>query len=124
MRIDQLFRREVVAVSADESLAEAASRMTFNEVSALPVLEGGELIGILTERDVVQAVADERDPTTTAVAECMTPRPVTIAPDAEVSDAARAMLEIGARHLPVLDGGRLVGMLSARDLLEADAEWP
>ena len=79
--------------------------------------------GIGTETDIVRALAERRDPSTTQVAEFMSGEPVTTRPDEDTAEAALRMVEGGFRHLPVIDDGRLVGMLSARDLLEVEA-WP
>lgn len=121
MKVGALCRHEVTAADPYESLSEAASRMQYNEVGALPVFENEALVGILSERDLVRAVADGVDLGSTAVIAYMTPEPVTIDEGADVVEAAGVMLKVGARHLPVLDGGRVVGMISARDLLEVEA---
>jgi len=95
----------------------AASRMEYHEVGALAVLDDGELVGIITERDIGRAVAEARDPWLQTVGEFMTPDPVTVSPVTSLGLATSLMLEIGARHLPVVEGGRTVGMISVRDLL-------
>ncbi len=122
MEVRTLAKHEVVSAAPHDSLIDAASRMQFNEVGSLAVMDGDALIGIITERDVVRAVADGVDPATTAVVGYMTPEPVTIPEWADVTEAAATMLRVGARHLPVVDGGRVIGMVSARDLLELEAE--
>ncbi len=111
---------DVIATDVGESVREAARRMRSDGISALPVLRQGELVGIITERDVVAALVDGLDPRTTLVAACMTPAPAVASPDEQVSEAAFRMVDLGIRHLPVVEAGRLVGMLSARDLLALD----
>jgi CBS domain-containing protein len=122
MKVGSLCRHEVMTASPEESLAEVASRMQYNEVGALAIFEDENLVGIVTERDLVRAMAEGVDTGTTAVALYMTPDPLTIDEDAEAAEAAAFMMKVGARHLPVVDGGRVVGMISARDLLADEAQ--
>lgn len=117
MKVRELFRPEILTVALDETLVEAAARMDLNEVGALAVLREGELIGIITERDLTRALAEGADPRGASVEDYMTDRPVTVSPSTDASEAASRMLDVGARHLPVVDGGKVVGMVSARDLL-------
>src|SRR5687768_7524139 len=91
--------------------------MDYNAVGALVVKEGSHPIGILSERDVGHAAAGDRDLQDTTVGEYMTQDFLPIALDAEVGEAAAAMVSAGIRHLPVDDRGEIVGMVSARDLL-------
>jgi CBS domain-containing protein len=118
MKVCARYRAVLVTVDSDESLVDAADRMRWYAVGALPVYEGHTLVGIVTERDLTAAVADGVDPARTLVRDRMTPAPATVAPDDEVADAARTMADLGVRHLPVVEGERLVGMLSIRDLID------
>ena len=86
-------------------------------VGSLAVFEGDLLAGIITERDLVAVVADARPPASIAVDELMTRGPALASPHEETPVVAARMAELGVRHLPVIDRGRLVGMISARDLL-------
>ena len=122
MRVRDLYRRDVIRAAAEESLAEAAARMSFEEIGALAVFEGSALVGIITERDVVRAVGDGIDPSSVSVRDYMTPEPVTVTPDASAAEAAATMILLGARHLPVTEGGEVVGMISVRDLLVEEAQ--
>ncbi|HEX9377430.1 MAG TPA: CBS domain-containing protein [Actinomycetota bacterium] len=117
MNVESVYRPGVVCAEADDPLSEVASRMQFNEIGALAVIDHGSLVGIITERDLVRAVADGTDTELTPAGEYMTEDPVVVAPDADVHEAVTRMLDIGVRHLPVMSGGRLLGMVSARDLL-------
>lgn len=117
MKVREIFRPEILTVALDETLVEAAARMDLNEVGALAVLREGELIGIITERDLTRALADGADPQAASVEDYMTDRPVTVSPSTDVAEATATMLDVGARHLPVVDGDKVVGMVSARDLL-------
>lgn len=121
MRVRELCTPHVLKGHPSEDLVIAASRMKSHEIGALAVYEGKKVVGIITERDVLRAVGDGRVPETTTVAEYMSPEPVTVTPETEAGDAAALMLSLGARHLPVMEAGELVGMLSARDLLGVEA---
>ncbi|HEX9892075.1 MAG TPA: CBS domain-containing protein [Actinomycetota bacterium] len=122
MKVSAVYRPDVLTAGAFEDLAEAASRMSFNEVGSLAVFDRGDLVGIITERDLVRAMADGVDPEVTPVDRYMTPDPVTVDPETDLEQAAAMMLKLGARHLPVTEGGRVMGMISARDLL-TDQAW-
>jgi CBS domain-containing protein len=117
MDVGSLYERDLLTARSDESLSEVASRMQYEEVGALPVLDGTALIGIISERDLVRAIADEADMASTSVSEYMTPSPATIEPGADIDEAAATMATMGARHLPVVQDGRVVGIISARDLI-------
>jgi CBS domain-containing protein len=123
MRVSERCRRVLIVTLPEETMLGAATRMRRYDVSALPVYRRHRLVGIVTERDVVSAIADGADPATTRVADYMTDRPVTVRPDEDVEVAVRRMAELGVRHLPVVDGNRLVGVLSMRDL-QAPARVP
>ena len=120
MKIRTLYHPGVLTAAADEDLGQAAGRMDFHQVGALAVYEHGHLLGILTERDVVRAVAEDTDLNSTPVRRYMTEELAVVTPQTEVVTAIEMMHRVGARHLPVIDGGTIVGMLSARDLLDED----
>jgi CBS domain-containing protein len=107
---------DLLSVEANVSVIEVAQRMVDRNVGAVLVLDGGRLTGILTERDVLRAVARGlRDDT--RVADCMTAHPETIGPDDTTDQAVVLMLHGGFRHLPVVQGDNLVGVISIRDLV-------
>ena len=120
MKVSDLQHHQLFTAQADESLDVAADRMNWHQVGALPVLDGQHLAGIITERDVTAAVAEGADATRTPVSDYMTPAPKVLQPDNELADAAHLMLELGIRHLPIVRGGRLVGVLSMRDVLDVE----
>jgi len=121
MNVSELYTPNVLKAYRGEDLSVAASRMQFHEIGALAVYDGRKMVGIITERDVLRAVGEGRVPELTTVTEYMSPEPVTVTSEIEVGQAAALMLSLGARHLPVMEGGELVGMLSARDILALDA---
>ena len=124
MKVSDLQQHEVFTAQAEESLDVAADRMNWHQVGALPVFEGQHLAGIITERDLTAALAEGADPVATPVSDYMTPAPEVLGPDSEFADAAHLMLELGVRHLPIMRRGRLIGVLSRRDLLGVDAHHP
>jgi len=99
------------------TIVEAARMMAYLRIGALMVVEDEKLVGIFSERDALtRVVAKELDPATTTLAEVMTKNPITIAPDASVQQALDIMAAKGFRHLPVLEGTRIVAIVSIRDL--------
>ena len=107
---------DLLTVDATAPIVAVARRMADRNVGAVLVMEDGRLAGIMTERDLMRAVARGlRDDA--VVGECMTADPETIAPDDTIDHAAVLMIHGGYRHLPVLDGDDLVGVLSIRDLV-------
>lgn len=117
MKVESIYRPEVISVDADEPLSEVASRMQFTEVGSLVVFEGGRFVGIITERDLTRAMADGVDPEGTPASRYMTEDPVVVTPDTDTREAVTRMIDLGVRHLPVVVGDHVVGMVSARDLL-------
>ena len=117
MKVRKVYQPDVVTIEAWESVQEAARRMRSGGFSCLPVLSAGQLVGIITERDLVEAVAGNVRPDKATVFDYMTEDPQTVSPDDECSVAASEMLAVGCRHLPVTSGAALVGIISARDLL-------
>ena len=123
MRVSELMQPEVWQTYPGESLADAAIRMRDHRVGSLPVFDGDELVGILTERDLLWATADGAPPHVTRVATYMSAPAVVVPPEADVIAACRLMVKHDIRHLPVVSAGEVQGMVSARDLLVVDA-WP
>jgi CBS domain-containing protein len=113
--------RDLLTVESALTLAEVAERMVEREVGAVLVMDGERLAGILTERDVLRAVARGiRDEA--LVRDCMTLDPDTIEPGETTQHAATLMMHGGFRHLPVTEQGAVVGMLSIRDLMRIALE--
>ena len=117
MKVRAACSSSVVSAEANEPLLEVASRMGFDEVGSVVVFEHGQFVGIITERDIVRAMADGADPDETAARDYMTEDPVIVDIDDDLERAIEEMVAMGVRHLPVMAGGHVVGMLSARDLL-------
>lgn len=115
--VRQLMSRTLTAADPRQSLFEAAALMREHQVSSLAVLDGEEPAGIITERDLVRALADGRPPGETHVSQYMTQSPVTVDLDGTAAEAAALMETHHIRHLLVTEHGRVAGCISVRDLL-------
>jgi len=110
--------RQVTSAPPDASVLAVAARMTEARVGAIPILEGERLVGIFSERDLMTRVVVPRlDAERTPVADVMTREVVTASLEEHVDACVEKMLRVGCRHLPVLVGQRVIGVLSMRDLL-------
>jgi CBS domain-containing protein len=119
-QIADVMRPDFVEVAPEDTLGEVAERMTAVNVGAVAVKDSGRLIGILTERDLLKAMAARVHSSEARVRQWMTPDPVTATADTSVEDAAQIMLDHGFRHLPVLDDdGRVAGIVSLRRVVSA-----
>jgi CBS domain-containing protein len=108
-----------VTAAPDSSVAEAAAAMVAAGAGSAVVMQGAFLAGILTERDVLRAAASGENLHETRVSDWMTPDPQSLGPEASAQDAAQAMLLGGFRHLPVVEGREVCGVVSLRDLFAA-----
>jgi CBS domain-containing protein len=107
---------ELVTVDPAATVAEAATVMGGHHVGSALVLADGRVVGIFTERDILRALASDFDAAKDLVEQWMTADPVGVAPTTDVHEALGIMLERGFRHLTVMDGGTLLGIVSLRDL--------
>ena len=113
--------QSVTTTARTSTVLEAALLMKQHGKGALMVVDGSKLVGIFTERDArFRVIATGRDPTATRLADVMTPQPQTIHPDEPFIRALRVMHQGGFRHLPVVEHGRPLGVVSARDALDGD----
>lgn len=116
-------RKKLLTASAEITVSAAAKLMAKRKVGAVMIVEQENLIGIFTERDViVRVIAEGRDVQTTRLADVMTPAPQTVHPDRSFGYALLMMHENGFRHVPVVEDGKLVGIVSARHALDPDLE--
>ena len=117
---DVIGEQRLVTLSTGDTVRAAVDMMTERRIGAVPVVDDGRLVGIFTERDVVTRVVKAgRDPDGTLLAKVMTPDPETLAPNDTVRDALDLMQDGHFRHLPVIDGDRLIGIVSIRDLYQS-----
>jgi CBS domain-containing protein len=119
--VEESMNNYVLTVRPDETLERGAQAMIERKCGSAMVVKGSDFIGIVTERDVLRAVAHGRVPWSTKVEEIMTANPVCVPPDTETAEAIRIMIEGGFRHLPIVQEGDLVGLVSLRELLRASA---
>lgn len=118
--VEGLMAREVVTAKGSESVAEVATRMAKASVGAVAIVEGEALVGVFSERDLLKRVIGEgRDPAEVDVGSVATREVVSVERSSALRACAETLKSHGVRHLPVVDGGRLVGMLSARDFFQA-----
>mgnify|MGYP002525117887 FL=1 len=110
---------DVVTLSSEASVGDAAKVMVRGGFGSVVVVQGRMLLGILTERDVLRAAAAEDDLRAAPVERWMTPEPETALPALDSEEAVSLMLSRGFRHLPVVQDGELLGMVSLRDVLSA-----
>ena len=117
MLVGEIMHSDVKTASASDSFADVAKMMRSNGISSVVVLDGKKLQGIVTERDIVTLVAEGGDPNTTTVEGGMTRLDLnTVDPKTELSQAAELMVSNNIRHLPIVDGGNVVGIVSIRDM--------
>ena len=115
--VTSIMSRDLLTVEAGLPLQEAARRMSERRVGAALVFDGERLTGILTERDVMRAFGGYGSEGAQRVADWMTPNPETIEPSESAGQAAALMIHGGFRHLPVVEGGKVVGIVSIRDVM-------
>ena len=114
--LGEVMTQEVLSVEPSDTIGEAAEKMIEHGVGAVVVSDFGSIIGILTERDILRAVAHRTHSAEARVRQWMTPDVVTVPSSMEGDEAAKMMLDRNFRHLPVVDEGRSVGIVSLRDL--------
>ena len=115
---DVIANQRPLTAPGNTTIVAAARLMKKHGTGALMIVEDGRLAGIFTERDAVfRVLAESRDPRTTRVADIMTPQPKTIGPDKAVGHALLMMYDGGFHHVPVVERGKPLGMISARDAL-------
>jgi len=118
--VADLMVKDVLTVEPSDTIGEAAEKMHAANVGAIVVVEDyARVVGIVTERDLLRAVAQRARPAEARVRQWMTMDPVTIEPETTIEDAARIMFDHNFRHLPVVENGRALGIVSLRLL----ARW-
>ena len=114
--ISEVMRTDFVTAAPEDTLGETAEKMVDRGVGSAAVRDFGRLIGIITERDLMKAIAGRVHTSEARVREWMTADPVTATADTPVDAAVQTMLDRRFRHLPVMDGDRIAGVVSLRDL--------
>ena len=122
--LKEIMTAEVFTTTRGTPVAEVARSMLKGQFGSAVVMEGSVLIGIFTERDVLRAAASGSDLTSSAVSEWMTSDPVTADADMDADEATEVMMSRGFRHLPVVEGKTLIGIVSLRDILRTRIRRP
>jgi CBS domain-containing protein len=122
MKISEIMTKAAVTDSVDDTLAEAARRMWEQQTGSLLVMDGERLLGIVTERDLLRVIAQGQDPTKVTLKDVMRTDVITIGPTTRLKEAAKVMATKWIRHLPIVEGGKVVGIVSQRDLTGVLAE--
>ncbi len=117
MLVKDVMNRNVIVAKPDVTVREASKVMAKFHIGSLIIQSAGKIIGIMTERDVLQAVATGKDPETTLVEEIMSKNVITIEPDKKIEDAVELMIEHKIKKLPVVSEGKLVGIITASDII-------
>jgi citrate synthase len=115
--VSDLMTPDVLTATPSETIAEVSARMSDRKVGSIVVVDDARPVGILTERDMIKIAASGIDTSIAKVSEWMTENPDTVEPGVDVDDAFHRLTEHGYRHMPVVDGGKLVGIVSLRDLV-------
>lgn len=117
MKVSEIMTKAVVSDSADDTLRQAAAKMREQQTGSILVMDDRKLLGIFTERDLLKAIATGQDPDAVRLKDVMTTDVITTAPGATVHEASDLMASRWIRHLPVVDGDKVLGLISQRDLV-------
>jgi CBS domain-containing protein len=117
MKLGSLVGGSATVIGLEATVADAAEALIEDGVGSLGVVDGRRLLGIITERHVVRAIASGVDAEDELIGDWKTDAPDTFSPDVDVSEAASWLLEVGYRHMPVMKDGELLGIVSIRDIL-------
>ena len=112
----EVMKTNLHVVGTDATVGEAVSLMAKLRIGSALIMDGDRLLGIFTERDTVRALSQAHDAVRHEIESWMTHDPKTVSPDTETEDALQTMLDNGFRHLPVVEDGKVIGMISMRDL--------
>ena len=121
-RLGQVVSSVAITVSPTTTAREIAEQMTANDIGLVVVAGEGRLLGVVSERDLVRALAEEADPDDERAADIMSVDVVSAETTTTIAEAAEMMIDGGIRHLPVVDGGRVVGVASIRDVISVTKE--
>lgn len=123
MKVSDVMTREPETLAPGATCGEAATLMKQEDCGSIPIVDGGRLVGIVTDRDIViRAVAAGKDPKTTPVSAVMSADPVTVSPESDTEEASRIMAERQIRRIPVVHEGRLAGIVVIGQLARREDE--
>ncbi len=119
LKVEEKMTKSMVTVNISATAAEAAKKMASEKVGTVLVLDGGLLKGLVTDRQIaIKVVASGKDPSKVLVSEFMTKDPVTVSPEMDIHEAVKLIGSQGYRRIPVLEGGKPIGILSVADIAE------
>jgi len=119
MKVSEIMTEDPVTIDPESTAKDAAKIMKEENLGTVLVAEGARLEGIVTDRQIaIKVVASEKDPKETRVSEFMTKYPITVSPDTEIEEVSRIIGDNGIRRVPVVEGERLVGIISAADIAD------
>ena len=122
MKVSEIMTREPSTLAPSSTIGEAATIMRQDDCGSVPIVDSGRLVGIITDRDiVVRVLAGGKDPKTTRVSDAMTADPVTVSPETSVDEAQKVMADRQVRRLPVVEDGRLVGLVVIGQVARRDS---
>jgi len=122
MKVRDLMTSDPSTVAPDDVIARAATLMREEDCGSIPVVKDAKLVGIVTDRDItVRGVAAGKDPKTTKVSEVMSADPITVEPDTDAAEASRVMAQHQVRRLPVVEDGRLLGIVVTAQLARRES---
>jgi CBS domain-containing protein len=124
MILRSLISGSATVIGPEATLGDAAEALGEYDLGGLAVVSDRNLVGIITERDLVRALGAGADPESELVADWMADAPDTFSPDVDVTEAAAWLLEVGYRHMPVMEDGELLGIINIRDILRAVIDGP
>jgi len=124
MILRSLISGSVTVIGPEATLGDAAEALGEYDLGGLAVVSDRNLVGIITERDLVRALGAGADPESEHVTDWMADAPDTFSPDVDVTEAAAWLLEVGYRHMPVMEDGELLGIVNIRDILRAVIDGP
>jgi len=117
MLVRDIMNKDVVTTKPDITVKEAAAIMSRYHIGSIVMISDGKIVGIITERNILVSIADGRDPELTTIEEIMAKKVITIEPGKTIDDAVGLMAEKKIKKLPVVDGDKLVGIITASDII-------
>jgi CBS domain-containing protein len=117
MLVKDVMNKNVVVAKDSATVREASRVMKNYDIGSLVVLKGTEIIGIVTERDIVNSVASSKDPDVTEISEVMSKKVVTVSPEQTIEEAVDLMVEHKIKKLPVVEAGKIKGIITASDIV-------
>jgi CBS domain-containing protein len=117
MLLKEIMNREVVLIKSDATMKDAAKTMFHSHIGSLVVIKGESIVGILTGGDILKAISHEKNLDTTVVEEMMSKDVISMNPDNTLDDAVKVMMSKRIKHIPIVDGKKIVGIVTASDVI-------